>query len=471
MTHRRVDPGRCALAVLPNGGGTRPPQKTSVRTALRRWVAALACAAAVLCAAPAAAMPAYMSYWGLGWNISEAQDHVNLYWAVSWSWDPAEVLSELADAKARGMRAIVHTEFALFDGSGPHANVCPYTVKPDAAARWDAFARTLAERGLLDTVAAFYPVDEPDLCEVPAADVLQVLDIIRAHPLTAGKPIAAIFTCDIAKKFGGPYEKSGGHAYGEALRAYDWVGVDCYGPDDIFSDPAWSIKEFDLGCFCTRTTNGPAYYDNLKMQLDLSSQRLMLVPQGFIAAGSDGLPDDPTRFSTKAATDPSVVLLAPFAWFDHPFYPGVRSQPLLAAQWRSIGRAIAAANARHAHPALPAPVPPRLEVSATDVQHFSVYDVDCNVTNASVCEVLLFWQAVDQEVGVQLFVREGGAPPKLVTCSSATGYIDASWISADTDYVFDLYQMDGCPATVSADATPLASLGLSLVPRRRHAQR
>src|SRR4051812_10392664 len=94
--------------------------------ALRRWLAAMACTAALICSGPAQATPSYMSYFGLGWNIPETQDHVNLYWAVSWDWDMSEILHELADAKARGMRAIVHTEFAFFNGSGQFANACPY---------------------------------------------------------------------------------------------------------------------------------------------------------------------------------------------------------------------------------------------------------------------------------------------------------------------------------------------------------
>ena len=94
----------------------------------RGWLAPLACAVALLFAIPAAAVPSYFSYWGLGRNITETQDHVNLYWVVSWDWNGEEILSQLADAKARGMRAMVHTEFALLNGG------CPVTLKSDAAA-------------------------------------------------------------------------------------------------------------------------------------------------------------------------------------------------------------------------------------------------------------------------------------------------------------------------------------------------
>src|SRR5215218_4483690 len=97
-----------------------------VTTLCKRWLAALACVVTLFSAAPAVAAPSYMSYFGLAWNIPEAQDHVNLYWSVSWEWDMEEVLSQLADAKKRGMRAIISSEFALWNGSGPYANLCPY---------------------------------------------------------------------------------------------------------------------------------------------------------------------------------------------------------------------------------------------------------------------------------------------------------------------------------------------------------
>jgi hypothetical protein len=437
-----------------------------LNAAFRRRLVLFVWALAVLGTAGAGATPSYLSYFGLARDIAEAQDHVNLYWAVSWQWDVGEVLDELADARARGLRAIVHTEFALFDGSGPYANACPYTVAADAAARWDSFAQELARRDLLDTVAAFYPVDEPDLCGVAPADVLAVLAIIRAHPLTAGKPVAAIFSCDVAVKFGGPYAGGGGHAYADALRAYDWVGVDCYGVGDMFAEAAWTTQYFDFHCFCVRSNPGPSYYDNFEAQLDLARQRVILVPQGFVSAGSYGPPDDPERFADRAYADPAVILIAPFTWFDQPFYPGVRSQPTLAAHWRRIGRAIARATVPPARRVLLPAVAPRLTVSASDVARFSVFDLDCNRAHANPCAIELDWQAADARAGAQLFVSQDGAAPKLVTCTAAVGYVDVGWIVAGASYRFDLYQMDGCPTAPVSGAAPVATLDVSLRAQR-----
>src|SRR6185369_13621689 len=68
------------------------------------------------------------------------------------------------------------------------------------------------------------------------------------------------------------------------------------------------------------------------------------------------------------------------------------------------------------------------------------------------------------KLGTQLFMRQGAGAPQLVSCSSATGYVDAPWISTGINYTFDLYQMAGCPTTVPASATPIASLNMALVP-------
>ncbi len=465
VIHRRTSLGAIVSLLATAGRRVAARQRyvTRIGWLTIHWLAAIACIAGVLSSTPAGAAPSFMSYYGLGRNIPEAQDHVNLYWAVSWDWNVSEVLSQLADAKARGMRAVVHTEFALFIGSGAYANGCPYTLRPDAAARWDSFAQALAEQGVLDTVVAFYPLDEPEACGLSSTDVLAALSVIRGHHLTTGKALAAIFGCDIAQKYGGPYRITGGHNFGDVVRAYDWAGVDCYGSTNMFTDPAWTSIEFDGHCLCFRRIPGPSYYDNFKAQLNLPKQRLILVPQGFIAPDSEGLPDNPQLFATQAAADPSVILMAPFTWFDGPGYPGVRSQPMLAQQWRDIGRSIASTNPPNASPSLPPAVPPRLQVNTSEVQHFSVYDLTCNTTGGEVCAIQLYWHPVDNKLGTQLFMRRSGGAPEFVTCAPAAGYVELPEIAAGINYTFDVYQMTGCPTTVASGATPMARVNLSLV--------
>jgi hypothetical protein len=209
---------------------------------------------------------------------------------------------------------------------------------------------------------------------------------------------------------------------------------------------------------------GPSYFDNLKAQLDLPAQRLILVPQGFIAAGAGGLPDDPDLYARHAAADPAVILIAPFTWFDRPFNPGVRSQPALAAQWRYIGQGIATANPPEASPPLPEPVAPRLQVEASDVRHFSVLDLTCNTTGAQTCAVELEWQFDDASQGTQLFVRTDGASAQPVACAAATAYVEIPWVATGVDYVFELYRAAGCASASPPGVAPLASIRLALRP-------
>src|SRR4051812_15264450 len=76
----------------PSFPSRRDPRVNSARKAVRLLHAILVCVTAFICAAPAAAAPSYMSYFGLAWNMPETQDHVNLYWDVSWDWDSDELL-------------------------------------------------------------------------------------------------------------------------------------------------------------------------------------------------------------------------------------------------------------------------------------------------------------------------------------------------------------------------------------------
>src|SRR5947209_5525116 len=138
----------------------------------------LALASAAVLPAPT---PQFFTYYGLGSDFAEARDHVNLYWAVSWTANPVELAAQLLEARRAGVKAILHAEFPFFAGA------CPYSVRPDAAAQWHALAAQLAAQDLLDTVVAVYPLDEPDLCGVSDVDMQSVIAIIHNEPLTREK--------------------------------------------------------------------------------------------------------------------------------------------------------------------------------------------------------------------------------------------------------------------------------------------
>lgn len=286
-------------------------------------------------AAAAAPTPQFFTYYGLGNAFAEARDHVNLYWAVSWHRDPEELKAQLREARAAEVKAIVHPEFLFFAGE------CPYSVHPDAAARWRSFAQDLEREGLLETVVAVYPVDEPDLCGVSDGDTQRVIAIIHDEPLTHDKKVAGLLTVTIAKQWGGHYRLTGReHAYSGSMRAYDWVGFDCYGCNTIFSETAWDTVRFDFSKPGFVTTPGPTLYENFKSQLDLARQQVIIVPKASLGGPLFAdWHDNPFEQYMHAAADADVVMLLPFTWFDQAGdVQGVRSIEVLRDAYYEIGR-------------------------------------------------------------------------------------------------------------------------------------
>lgn len=229
----------------------------------------------------------------------------------------------------------MHAEFPFFAGT------CPYSVRPDATAQWRALAARLAAEDLLDTMIAVYPLDEPDLCGVSDADMQAVIAIIHNEPLTRDKKVAGLFGVDVAKKWGGHYRLTNSeHKYSGSLRAYDWVGFDCYGCKTIYSETAWDSVRFDLGKPGFVTVPGPTLYDNFKSQLDLSRQQVIVVPKASLGGPLFAdWHDDPALFYGHASADPDVIMLLPFTWFDQPGgVQGVRSIAALRATYNAIGR-------------------------------------------------------------------------------------------------------------------------------------
>ena len=378
-------------------------QKFLVRRALARVIGVFAsfALAAVALAAPT---PQFFTYYGLGQSFPEARDHVNLHWAVSWTGDAAELKTQLRAAKAAGMKALLHPEFIFFQGT------CPYTVRPDAAARWKAFATELATARLLDSVVAVYPVDEPDLCGVPDADVQAVIAIIHDEPLTRDKKVAAVFTVDVAKKWGGRYRLlREEHKYSGSLRAFDWVGFDCYGCNTIFTETAWDTVRFDASKPGFVTVPGPTLYDNFKSQLDLAHQRIILVGKASLGGPLfQDWYDDPHALYARASTDPDVVMLVPFTWFDQPGnVSGVRSIAPLRAAYDAIGRDI---DARH--PEVSPATTPRARAVEFYNAHLDHYFVSADADEIAALDsgVLSGWTRTGESWNV--FARPAGALPR-----------------------------------------------------------
>ena len=292
------------------------------------------------------AMPSYFSYYALGRDIAVTADHVNLYWVYAWNWEQQDAIDQLIDAKARGLPAMLHVEFVFFEGPNHPPDKSLFSLRSDAEARWDAFVKTLQAHDLLSTVLVVYPCDEPDLNGVSDGELQNVIGMIRAHPLSAGINIATFFTSNIAKEKGGPYDLlNKEHTYGTSLRMFDWVGFDCYGCSNIFTEASWQTIRLINGI--PRLVDGPSLYDNFRSQLDLPRQRIMLIPQAFLstiadANGNFDQPDDPQLFFDKAQSDPAVIALIPFVWFDYTGWIGTGNLPALRDKYRSIGQTIIA---------------------------------------------------------------------------------------------------------------------------------
>ena len=292
---------------------------------------------------PAVATPDYLSYYALGRDTPATADHVNLYWVYG-NWKQDEAVAQLAEAKSIGLPALMHTEFVFFEG--PYQSAQPrFALRSDAEARWAAFVEDLQKRGLLATLLAVYPCDEPNLNGVSDGDLQTIINIIKAHPLSADKKVAALFSIDIAREWGGRYALlSQEHHYRSSLRMLDWVGFDCYECSNIFTDPLWQTPTVH------GFVDGPSAYANFRRQLDLPRQKIMLVPQSYLATAPDldgnfDAPDDPEMFFSQAQNDPAVVALVPFTWFDQYGWKGTSHLPGTLAHYRSIGQRIAAANA------------------------------------------------------------------------------------------------------------------------------
>lgn len=312
------------------------------RRIFRHFRAALALVVCGL-ALPANADPEYLSYYALGRHATAAADHVNLYWVYG-DWNESETIAQLAEAKSLGLPALVHAEFVFFEG--PYQSARPrFAIRPDAEARWAAFADDLQKRGLLDTMIAVYPCDEPNLNGVADSDLQRLIGIVKNHPKSADKNVAAIFSAEIAQKWGGLHSALGKeHGYRSSLRMLDWAGFDCYECSNIFTDPLW--RNLTLQGY----VDGPAAYANFRRQLDLPRQKILMVPQSFLSTAPDAngnfdQPDDPEMFFDQAQKDPAVVALVPFTWFDQPGWKGAANVPATLNHYRSIGQRIAGARA------------------------------------------------------------------------------------------------------------------------------
>lgn len=206
----------------------------------------------------------------------ETRDHVNLYWAANWR-GLADTMRSLFNARAAGIHNIV---------------LAVPAYAPNAEAEVRFYLDSLKAGGYLVGIRALYPIDEPDVNGKSDAEVREANAMLRRvmadYPELEGAALAVIY--------GAGDNRPG-------IGTYDWVGFD----------------DYDRGCAAVLGDEYAALKGRLRPE-----QRILVVP-----GGADPWRRDPACFEWRAHSDPQVVALVPFVWFDNyePGRAGIRSNP------------------------------------------------------------------------------------------------------------------------------------------------
>lgn len=275
---------------------------------------------------PASAIPKYFGYFNNNTTPATSfqpdnQDHTNVTWIYigedGYDWDPT-ILNELALAKSYGNKAVVTVTPHLFQ-TGP-----TYSADPNAASNFAALVDKLVAGGYLvpgnpeaSTVAAFYPVDEPeyrkglvDIGGAPHPALTNAVNVIKSNPATWNFPVAVVVSQDYGPVIQG-------------MRLFDWAGMDDYK----------SCMPVDLYCW-----SYSASVADFTAQLR-PEQRTIVVPQAGKGGDLDNITHDPYKTYEMAMADSRVVMLVPFLWAGHPTsgMSGVRDIASLRSAYRPIG--------------------------------------------------------------------------------------------------------------------------------------
>jgi hypothetical protein len=232
-------------------------------------------------------------YFGtVGNQIAETADHVTFVHVGDWGdWDtPAgrEAITQaqiamLQEAQARGVHdAWVMVGYLVFDSAYHYRGIAELAV----------FRQRIEALGLAPMVKALYPVDEPELHALGGETLTAILGELRVT--WPGPKLAVIY---------------GDHGAFPAIDAYDIVGMDNYG---VFAPIA------------------PVH----------PGQSVVLVP-----GGSDPWRDNPQPWLDEAESNPNIVGIIAFVWFDSfnglSSTHGIRSNGMAAA-YTAVGRKVKA---------------------------------------------------------------------------------------------------------------------------------
>lgn len=227
---------------------------------------------------PAQTRKMYFSYYG-GMQ-DEIFDYENMVFATTWGHDRTDwIVDAMTRAKAHGItEAMVSVDYLVYTNAAGGGRKL-YMGEAQATPKITAFFDTLKSAGLLDMVKALYPMDEPDLYGIPAADILAANANLRAvaagYPELTGMKLAVMYS---------------GKRNWVGIESYDWIGIDNY----------------DDGSFILLSQ-----YPELEAQLR-ADQRMVVVPGG---ANPWQTPIEP--FYEYAQQHEKVILIMPFIWLDN----------------------------------------------------------------------------------------------------------------------------------------------------------
>lgn len=175
----------------------------------------------------------FFGYWANNDHYNDNSDHTNIthVWGgySDISYATSQLLTQLAQVQSEGLKAIIEVPVFVFNVQNNNGRAeCPYTINSSGATHFGNLISTLVNNNYLtpgnpssSTVAAFYPVDEPELCGLKDASgsahpaLTHAINIIRNNPNTYNFPIAAISS----KKYNDSIN---------GLKLYDWVGMANY---------------------------------------------------------------------------------------------------------------------------------------------------------------------------------------------------------------------------------------------------
>jgi len=222
-------------------------------------------------------------------HISEtAAAGANMHWV--WGSTQDELTTKLRATTASGGKAMVYLSSLFTYSSG-------WVLRSDWTDQWNVIKAAVS--AVPNSVAAFYPADEPIQAGYSLADLTTVVNRVKAD--FPQIPLAVIFTT------GDLYDGR----VGDFVKLYNWLGYDCYYGD-------WN----------TCNGNGIPTYNSRLRSLLSSGQRMMAVPWAFYwqdwgidANLMNRIVQVISKWHAEVVSDATYVAVAPFIWQDG-YYDG-----------------------------------------------------------------------------------------------------------------------------------------------------